>query len=79
MTLTFDLDRGENFTIWCHCKICYYEQFEVFDLEMTLTFDLQLNLTLTNTFLVLECASRYYGKYEVFDLHMTLTLVFDLK
>ena len=60
-------------------KICYYEQFEVFDLEMTLTFDLQLNLTLTNTFLVLECASRYYGKYEVFDLHMTLTLVFDLK
>ena len=46
---------------------------------MTLTFDLQLNLTLTNTLLVLECASRYYGKYEVFDLHMTLTLVFDLK
>ena len=35
MTLTFDLDLGENFTIWCHCKICYYEQFEVFDLEMT--------------------------------------------
>ena len=54
-------------------------RFTVFDLEMTLTFDLQLNLTLTNTFLVLECASRYYGKYEVFDLHMTLTLVFDLK
>ena len=49
MTLTFDLDHGENFTIWCHCKICYYEQFEVFDLEITLTFDLQLNLTLTNT------------------------------
>ena len=46
---------------------------------LTLKFDLQLNLTLTNTFLVLECASRYYGKYEVFDLHMTLTLVFDLK
>ena len=49
LTLIFDLDHGENFTIWCHCKICYYEQFEVFDLEMTLTFDLQLNLTLTNT------------------------------
>ena len=49
MTLTFDLDHGENFTIWCLCKICYYEQFEVFYLEMTLTFDLQLNLTLTNT------------------------------
>ena len=48
MTLTFDLDHGENFTIWCHCKICYYEQFEVFDFEMTLTFDLQLNVTLTN-------------------------------
>ena len=79
MTLTFDLDHDENFTAWCHCIISYYEQFEVFDLEMTLTFDLQLNLTLTNTLLVLECASRYYGKYEVFDLHMTLTLVFDLK
>ena len=35
MTLTFDLDHGVNFTIWCLCKICYYEQFEVFDLEMT--------------------------------------------
>ena len=49
MTLTFDLDHGENFSIWCDCKFFYYEQFEVFDLEMTLTFDLQLNLTLTNT------------------------------
>ena len=46
---------------------------------MTLTFDLQLILTLTNTLLVLECVSRYYGKYEVFDLRMTLTLVYDLK
>ena len=44
MTLTFDLDHGET-SIWCHCKICYYEQFEVFDLEMTLTFDLQLMYT----------------------------------
>ena len=41
---------------------------------MTLTFDLQLNLTLTNTFLVLECASRYYGKYEVFDTSYDLDL-----
>ena len=72
-----DLDLGDNFATWCHCVISYYEQFEVFDFEMTLTFDLQLNLTLTNTLLVLECVSRYYGKYEVFDLHMTLT--FDLK
>ena len=45
MTLTL----VKNFTTWCHCIISYYEQFELFDLEMTLTFDLQLNLTLTNT------------------------------
>ena len=47
LTLTFDLDHGE-ISQYGHCKICYYEQFEVFDLEMTLTFDLQLNVTLTN-------------------------------
>ena len=45
LTLEFDLDLSENFTTWCHCVISYYKQFEIFDLEMTLTFDLQLNLT----------------------------------
>ena len=49
LTLEFDLDLNENFTTWCHCIAIYYEQFEIFDLEMTLTFDLQLNLTSTNT------------------------------
>ena len=43
-----DPDLDENFAAWCHCIISYYEQFEVFDLEMTLTFGLQLNVTLTN-------------------------------
>ena len=49
LTLEFDLDLSENFTTGCHCIVSYYEKFEVFDLKMTLTFDLQLNLTLTNT------------------------------
>ena len=49
LTLEFDLDLSENFTTWCHCIVSYYEQFEVFDLKINLTFDLQLNLTLTNT------------------------------
>ena len=49
LTLEYDLDLSENFTTWCHCIISYYEQFELFDLEMTLTFDLQLNLTLKYT------------------------------
>ena len=49
LTLEFDLDLSENFTTWCHGIVSYYEQFDVFDLEMTLTFGLQLNLTLTNT------------------------------
>ena len=49
LTLEFDLDLSENFTTWCHSIVSYYEQFEVFDFRMTLTFDLQLNLTLTNT------------------------------
>ena len=49
LTLEFDPDLSENFTTCCHCIVSYYEQFEVFDLKMTLTFDLQLNLTLTNT------------------------------
>ena len=49
LTLEFDLDLSENFTTWSHSIVSYYEQFEVFDLKMTLKFDLQLNLTLTNT------------------------------
>ena len=49
LTLEFDFGLSEKFTTWCHCIVSYYEQFEVFDLKMTLKFDLQLNLTLTNT------------------------------
>ena len=41
LTLEFDLDLSENFTTWYHCIVSYYEQFEVFDLKMTLKFDLQ--------------------------------------
>ena len=41
--------------------VSLYNWFEVFDLETTLIFDLQLNLTLTNT--------------SVFDREMTLTLM----
>ena len=40
LNLEFDLDLNENITTWCLCIIRYYGQFEVFDLEMTLTFDL---------------------------------------
>ena len=45
---------------------------------MTLIFDLQLNLTLTNTSKHFVRLSSYCLKYEVFDLEMTLTLVLDL-
>ena len=43
---------------------------------MTLTFDLQLNVTLTNAS---QHFIRHCGKYKIFDLEMTLTLVFDLE
>ena len=46
---------------------------------MTLTFDLQLNVTLTMLHNILLGVNSYCWKYEVFDLEMTLTLVFDLK
>ena len=72
-----DLDLGDNFAIWCHCIISYYEQFEVFDFEMTLTFDLQLNLILTILHNILLGVSSYCGKYEVFDPIYTRTTLFD--
>ena len=46
---------------------------------MTLTFDLQLNVTLTNASQHFIGVNSYCGKYEIFDLEMTLTLVFDLE
>ena len=39
LNLEFDLDLNENITTWCHFIIRYCGQFEVFGLEMTLTFN----------------------------------------
>ena len=57
-----------------HCKIIHYEHFEVFDLEMTLTFHLDHGENFT---IWCHCIISYYEQFEVFDLEMTLT--FDLQ
>ena len=63
LTLEFDLDLSENFTTWCHCIVGYYEQFEVFDIKMTLTFDFQFKFDKYSTFCYEYVVIMVYMRY----------------